>query len=183
MRHHEEQWPQTMLRGMNNRTTPEDRAAKIIREAEASRARIFQTPGKDMNFLTSQFAHSSLVDESFLLVAAHVDESTKIKIAAGEYVNFSKLLPRDKILVEEETHLQMVYKNGHTYWVPEADSFAVVINNFSKWEQAFRVFSDVYCKAHPERSWELIQYNHIIHTASLTYFWENVYMTKISEYI
>ena len=73
--------------------TPEDHAAKIIREVEASQARIFQTPGKDMNFLTSQFAHSSLVDESFLLVAVHVDESTKIKIAASEYVNFSKLLP------------------------------------------------------------------------------------------
>ena len=126
--------------------------------------------------LSAQFFHSTMVDENFLLVAAHVDEVTQNKIKNGEYVNFSKLLPRDRVLAEEETRLQLIQKNGHTYWVPEAYSNTVPINSFARWEQAFRVFSDIYCKAHPHRSWELIQYNHVIHTASLSYYWDNVYL-------
>ena len=61
---------------------------------------------------------------------------------------------------------------GKTYWVPVGDT--VSVNNFTKWEQAFRVFLDIYNRHHPHRSTELIQYNHMIHTASLTYIWDNV---------
>ena len=52
----------------------------------------------------------------------------------------------------------------------------VAINNFAKWEQAFRVFSNIYCKFNPHRSSELIEYNHVIHTIALAYTWENMYM-------
>ena len=52
----------------------------------------------------------------------------------------------------------------------------LVINSYSKWEQAFRVYSNIYMKFHPERGSELIQYSHIIHTAVLTYSWDNVYL-------
>ena len=51
----------------------------------------------------------------------------------------------------------------------------VTINSFSKWEQAFRIFSNIYTKEHPNRASELIQYNHVIHTIASTYTWENVY--------
>ena len=34
----------------------------------------------------------------------------------------------------------------------------------------------IYTRRYPERATELIQYNHIIHTAALTYVWENVYL-------
>ena len=36
-------------------------------------------------------------------------------------------------------------------------------------------FCDVYLRHHPARTAELIQYNHIIQVASLTYQWDNVY--------
>ena len=49
------------------------------------------------------------------------------------------------------------------------------ITSFSKWEQAFRVFSNIYSKANPHRASELIEYNHVIHTIALAYVWENVY--------
>ena len=64
-------------------------------------------------------------------------------------------------------------RGGRTYWVPVGETTNVT--SFSRWEQAFRVFSDIYNRHQPDRSTELIQYNHIIHTASLTYVWENVY--------
>ena len=49
------------------------------------------------------------------------------------------------------------------------------INSFTKWEQAFRVFSNVYTQAYPGKSSELIQYNHTIYTAAQNFVWENVY--------
>ena len=49
------------------------------------------------------------------------------------------------------------------------------INDFGKWEQAFRVYANVYTKMFHEKASELIQYNHVIYTASLSYLWDNVY--------
>ena len=38
------------------------------------------------------------------------------------------------------------------------------------------MFSNIYLRANPDRSTELIEYNQVIHKISLTYSWENVYM-------
>ena len=69
--------------------------------------------------------------------------------------------------------MELICKNGKSYWTPVTQS--VVINNFAKWEQAFRIFSDIYTQHHPGKSPELIQYNHVIHSISMTYMWDNVY--------
>ena len=45
-----------------------------------------------------------------------------------------------------------------------------------KLNQAFSVFSNIYTKANLHRSSELIDYNHVIHTISLCYVWDNVYL-------
>ena len=156
--------------------SPEDRADKQIREAKAAKAHMLATKGTlsagiiDTN---KRFVHSAMVDEDYLLVALHVDSITFGKIVRGEYVDFAKLLPKDKVLQEEENKLEVVMRGGKTFWVLVNET--ANITNFSKWEQVFRVFSDIYNRHHPERSTELIQYNHIIHTAALTYTWDNVY--------
>ena len=49
------------------------------------------------------------------------------------------------------------------------------ITSLYKWEQAFRVFSNIYTQTHPSRAIELIQYNHIICIAAMSYSWDNVY--------
>ena len=72
--------------------------------------------------------------------------------------------------------MEMINRDGRTYFVPVGNSDLQTISSFSKWEQAFRVFSNIYTRRHPQRSGELIQKNHIIHTASLTFTWENVYL-------
>ena len=71
--------------------------------------------------------------------------------------------------------MQLVNRDGQSYFVPmERDSSG--ISNFNKWEQAFRIFMNVFTQAHPTRATELIQYNHVIFTAASSYQWDNVYM-------
>ena len=107
------------------------------------------------------------------MVGSHLDQSTKDKIIKGKYVDFGKLLPRDKILAEEENRLELVIKQGKTYWSPVADN--LTISGYNCWEQVYCIYSDIYTRHHPHRSSELIQYNHIIHSISGTYTWDNVY--------
>ena len=116
------------------------------------------------------------IDESFLMVAAHLEQNVLDKIIQGEYVDFSKLIAKDRVLLEEDNRMQIINKGGETFWVPASQSEVITINCYSKWEQAFRVFSDVYLRAHPYRASELVQYNHVIHTAVMSYTWDNVYM-------
>ena len=43
---------------------------------------------------------------------------------------------------EEDEHLELVYKEGKTYWVPEdRTTGSNKITNFAMWEQAFKVCS------------------------------------------
>ena len=114
-----------------------------------------------------------MVDEGYMVVGSHIDEVTFRKIERGEYVDFGKLIPRDKVLMEDDGRMEMIVKGGKTYWSPVSE--AVTISNFFKWEQAFRVFANIYTKSHPHRSSELIEYNHIIHNISTAYVWDNVY--------
>ena len=170
------------------RPTYTERAEEVVHEAEAARARIFDIQGKkaDITYLndkfgkldeTTNFMHSAMVDENYLLVAAHLEEGLQKRIIRGEYIDLSRLLPRDTILEEEENTMQMIVKNSQTFWRPARNfgSDPLTVNNVHRWEQAFRIYSDVYLRAHPTRAGELIQYNHIIHTTAATYVWENMY--------
>ena len=161
------------------RNRQEDRADLIIKEAEKAKAKIFSAPGKNnVEFdLSRDFVHSMMVDDQYMVVAAHVDEQTRGKISKGEYIDFAKLIPRDRAMAQGDQRMQMVFRNGMAYWAPVQD--AQPISSFMKWEQAFRVFSDIYCRSNPTRSPELIQYSHIISTLSTQYVWDNVYAYNI----
>ena len=119
-----------------------------------------------------------MVDEDYLIVAAHIDETLARKIRQGEFVDFSRLLPRDRVQQEQQNKMQIVaMSDGHLGCAPTIEQG--VIASFPKWEQAFRVFSDIFTKEHPRRASELIQYNHVIYTAALSYSWNNVYAYDI----
>ena len=129
-------------RESTQRQSPEeDRMDQIIRDAENSKAKIFQTPGnRNYNFdFEKKFVHSSMVDEEYMILAGHVDANIRVKIESGEYVDLAKLLPRDRVVSEDDQRLQMFVRNGQTFWMPMNDN--VSISNFLKWEQAFRVYS------------------------------------------
>ena len=154
--------------------TLEERVQDMVRQAEAAKAKLFTTPGKHILSNASQFlSPSAVIDEGYFVVGAHLDDSMIEKIGKGEYVDFGKLLPKDKVLAEDDCRFEMILKNGRTFWCLVGNS--VNINSYAKWEQAFRVFSNIYCKANPHRSVELIAYNNVIHTIALAYSWENVY--------
>ena len=158
-----------------------DEGERIIREAEASHARLHTSPGKVQtdrcitNWQNMNEIQTSAVDEKYLVIGSHVDAALQAKIINHEYIDFARLLPKDRITKEDDHQLELVNKGGMTYFAPISDRDMVGINSFSKWEQVFRIFSNIYTRAYPERATELIQYNHIIYTASLTFLWENVY--------
>ena len=108
-------------------------------------------------------------DESYHLVGSHIDEHMQERIIRGEYIDFGRLVPKDRILVANNQRYEMVVHEGKTYWLPANLHKSTAISNYNRWEQAFRVFSEIYMKAHPYRSSELVQYNHLIHMASQSY--------------
>ena len=193
-RHEEEARPGTSRSDeyRQREISPESRSNKIIRDAEGGKAKMYELPGEFRNFLAfeqqpqfnedlgldfkKEFVHSSMVDESYQLVGSHLDQNMQDRIIQGEYVDFSRLIPKDRILTADDNRYEMVVKDGKTYWVPAGNQEGTSISNFNRWEQAFRVYSDVYMRAYPHRSSELVQYCHLIHTASQSYTWKNVYM-------
>ena len=80
-------------------------AEQQIHEAEASKAHLMDTSGKltsDNAPVTLSFIHSAFVDEEYLVMGSHVDEAMCKKIINHEYVDFSRLLPRDHLHCEDE---------------------------------------------------------------------------------
>ena len=114
-----------------------------------------------------------MVDESYVMLGAHVDMSLRDKIAKGEYVDFTRLLPRDKAISDDR--LELMHRGGQAFFVPASDRTAMSITSFARWEQAFRVFSNIYLQSNPDRATQLIQYDHIICRAALSFTWDNVY--------
>ena len=103
------------------------------------------------------------------MIGAHVDPALQDKIRRGEYIDFATLLPRDRnSFGSEEQRMELVNRGGQSFFVP-SDKDQSLISSFGKWEQAFRIFMNVYTKQYPEKASELIQYNHIIFTASTSY--------------
>ena len=88
------------------------RADMSIREAEAAKARILTTPGSPPNLVNNDFLRSVMMDDDFMLVGSQVDEITYTKIIEGKYVNFGKLIPKDRETVEEDQRLEMVIRGG-----------------------------------------------------------------------
>ena len=109
-------------------------------------------------------------DEEYMVVGAHLDSSLQEKI-----INFSKLIPKDRVSRSEDHRMEIVFKGGSTYFAPVAERESTVITNFSRWEQAFRIYSNILTRVYPAKASELIQYNHTIYTATLSFIWENVY--------
>ena len=103
-------------------------AEEVVRKAEAGKARMFATPGNEIcningvhnsndiidSFLNQErgrceaekvaamVSQSTLVDENYMTMETHLDKTMVDKIIAGEYIDFSKLLPRDKIMIQED---------------------------------------------------------------------------------
>ena len=153
----------------------QDWMSQIIQDAEQSKAQMYETPGeKELSLPEGRIFNS--IDDDYMTVVAHVDLAIEKKIAQGIYVDFAKLIPKDKVTQGDSDHrMELISKGGMTYFVPVSDRENQQIVNFHVWVKAFRVFSHIYMRYHPERTVELIEYNFMIHSASVTFTWDNVY--------
>ena len=107
----------------------------LVRVAEASKAQIYEVPGKlqmiEKYLEWPDLFHSVLVDKDYLVVGTHVDEATKRKITMGDYVDFSKLIPQNKVSAEDNHRMEIINYGGQTFWIPASDKNTVTISNFS----------------------------------------------------
>ena len=133
-------------------------ADDYIHDVEAAKAKMLQTTGNELNIQSLEFNSprvTTAVDENYILVGSHVDLLTREKIQNGSYVDFAKLLPKDRSSLDDN-RMELISKGGQTFFVLAADRENAGITNFHKWEQAFRIYSNIYLKALPIRSTELI---------------------------
>ena len=153
----------------------EEKADRMIWEAEEAKAKLF-TPQGRCRLLRQQLRHNEYkftvkIDEDYSVIGGHVDSALQQKIARGEYIDFGRLIPKDKMLPDDDTdRFELTVKNGKTYWSPVTETV-----NINKREQAFQVYSNIYNQRFPHKATKLIQYNHVIHSISLMYTWDNVY--------
>ena len=106
-----------------------ERTDQVIKDATAAKAKIFPPKGKAL-CQTGNFKFVAKIDQDYLSVGSHVDQLTQEKIKKGKYIDFSKLLPKDRVLLEEDSRMELVIRNGQTFWTPVSESIA--INSFSK---------------------------------------------------
>ena len=165
----------------------QDDIKRMVQRAKKTKATMYQIPGKqDIDnvaielgltkiFKENDVLMSALVDEDYTTVENHVDETMRQRIISGQYIDLAKLVPKDKVQANKDPRMELVNRGGRAYYELAYDRETSVINSFAKWQQAFRVYASIYSETNPRKIKELLQYEHIIHTASLTYTWDNVY--------
>ena len=116
-------------------------------------------------------------DDEFFHTTCHIEDTIREKIEKGKFVELDKLIQK-RILQynfkdQEHSRMQLINKDGMSYFVPTIDRESR-IDGIKKWEQAFRVYTTIYCKANPNRAGEILQYIDTIHRAAAIFNWDNV---------
>ena len=112
----------------------------------------------------------------FCQVTNHVDLATEHKIAVGAFLELPKIAPSRslKLSGENDKKLELVSKEGKTFWLPFSEKEQNKITNFKKWEDVFKVYAAIYTKYNLHCGAEIYQYVHSIQLASVSYQWDNV---------
>ena len=171
-----------------NEPNPYERGEQLTRQADDLSTMPIKTPGRSINIghqvgsppggpgkLITDMPTSNSFDKEYMVIGGHVDEVMQEKIINFEYVDFSRLIPKDRVNKAEDQRFELIVKGGNTFFSPVSEREVAVISNFSRWEQAFRIYSNIITKVYPAKASELIQYNHTIYTAALSFAWDNVY--------
>ena len=167
---------QQPVAGPSKEKNPEQEAEEFVHENEKSKERMYELPGPGIELLNQSKISVASMDQDYQMIDAHVDESFKKKVINFEYIDFAKLIAKSKTIKDEERQrLEIISKNGMSFLSPAVDREEVQVNNYLKWEQAFRIYSNIITGKYPHKATELLQYNHTIYTASMSYVWDNVY--------
>lgn len=154
----------------------QDRADDVIRDIQRNKADLAKPTGEWEREL-----QTLLIDMKHFHLTSHVDRKLRESILEGDFtVDFRRLVPQSRSHCKTDNRLQVVNNDGRSYFVPaDKDNFKD-ITGYKQWEVAFKVFMGVYLTKWPERAGELLEYSHVIQTASLTYPWESVYNYDIA---
>ena len=106
-------------------------AEKMILEDKKSKAEIYKPTGMYMD------------DDDYFHCVAHIDKALFPKIEKGEYVDLAKLLPREKVLHPTEK-MQLVNREGRSFFVPLNEKEPPAITSPKRWEQAFSTYAGIY---------------------------------------
>ena len=79
--------------GDNQPTTMQEHADYLIKESEKSKAQMYNIPGRDS---ASSYLDVNRIDQDYHMIDSHIDESVKRRIQAFEYIDFSKLISRNR---------------------------------------------------------------------------------------
>ena len=149
-------------------------ADKMLREAKLFRANIEHpkgTVGHDNLVNINPNLNFQQLDDEFFHLTCHIDSSLMEKIKKGQFIELERLLPSDKFK-RDSTRFEWCVKDGSTFLTPAEKEKK--ITNVRKWDQAFRMYASIYCRANPDRAGEVWQYIEVIHKAAAAYIWDNV---------
>ena len=155
-------------------------ADRILLESEKYKAAIAAPQGNpQLNNNSIEWLCKWDSDDDFFHLTCHVDPALRAKIIKGEFVDLTKLLPKERGLggsgqaMSDGSILELITKGGHTYFAPAKENDAK-INNVCKWDAAFHVYAAIYSEANPTHAAEIWQYVYVIHKAASNFVWDNV---------
>ena len=82
-------------------------ADRMIREVDSTKSCMVAAKGT-YGTAFQDFLKTAYVDEKYMLMGSHLDENICKKIINHEYVDFAKLLPRDRVGLEEDQCMELV---------------------------------------------------------------------------
>lgn len=172
---------------------------KVVQDAEAQKAELIRPPAgknhkntvsdnsEEVGFLGKDRYKPTVArdanredldsDDDEFQVGYYLDETIKGKIKQGQYVDLSKVLPKDRTTVpdqEEDSGFRLISREGYQFLAKKEEEITE-ISNYAKWRSAFGVYVAIYLKENPQRSAEVHQYISEIESAAITYVWSNVY--------
>ena len=78
------------------------------------------TPGR-VNEISSPHGEShamvSSVDDNYMVIGFNIDASIKQKFSTMNTLIFARLLPKDRVVCQEDHCMEIVNKGGYTYFV------------------------------------------------------------------
>ena len=151
-------------------------ADDVILEAERFKAAVQTNQGRFLQEMDKikQMRYNDSEDDEFFHITCHIDTQIRQKIEKGDFIELEKLLQKSPNLEKpNEKRMQLVNRDGESFFIPTTDK-ETKIDNIRKWEQAFRIYTTIYCSANPHRSGEILQYAETIHKAASIFSWDNV---------
>ena len=143
----------------------------LIRSAERSKALMVKPSGKSNPY----FSETAINDDQFYQLASRIDRRTRKRIQKGKFVDLEKLLKRSRRTRNKDNQLEILSKDGKSYFLPSSDKESITINSFRHWEQAFHIYAGIFTQVNPSRGHELFQHINNIHEAAVSFLWDNVY--------